>query len=105
MKYFSFLIFYLFSSVAIADDKSDWVPRTFNCEDLKFEFTLGYYSDPSGNEIKNICECIDSKVSNKAKSININVRKGNAKFTKQDIQLLQNEFGNAIQSCAGKFIE
>lgn len=94
------IIFVLFISFNLsAADKENWQPRTFYCENLMFEFTLDYYSDPSDKELQNLCTCLEGEVSKEAQDINFKVKKGKAKFTEKDIVLLQSEFGGGLQSC------
>jgi len=95
----------LISFNLFAGDKSNWSPRTFYCENIMFEFTLGYYSNPTDKELNEICSCMNNKIAIEAKEINFKVKKGKAKFTEKDMILLQKEFGGAIQSCGSKFIE
>ena len=99
------IILLLIPMVSFAGDKSNWTPRIFYCENIMFEFTLGYYSNPTDKELNEICSCMNNKIAIEAKEINFKVKKGKAKFTEKDMILLQKEFGGAIQSCASKFIE
>ena len=42
----------------------NWEPREFQClqHDYIPNFTLGYYSNPTDNEIEKLCACIDKNV-------------------------------------------
>ena len=47
-----------------ARDNPRWEPRTFQCSEhrLPLPFTLGYYSDPSKRELKDLCKCIHGEI-------------------------------------------
>ena len=89
----------MLSHTVYSEDKSEWTPRTFNCPDLMFEFTLNYYSNPSDSELNNLCGCLQNKVSKEAQEINLNAKMGKAKFTEKDVNLLHSEFGGGLQAC------
>ena len=71
---------------------------TFKCEAPPVEFTLGENSNPSEADLNKLCNCLNSKMSDKSKQTNLNIK------TKKDVPLneaksLINEFGKLMMSC------
>lgn len=77
---------------------------TFKCEKPDIEFTLGENSNPSKSQLLKLCNCLDSKISDKAKVINSTFKsdKSNKNVTEEDLRFFINELGNAMTSCGAQ---
>jgi hypothetical protein len=71
---------------------------TFKCERPPIEFTLGENSNPSKPELLKLCNCVNEKISDKSKQINISMR-SKKDVSSDEIKLFYNEFGKAMASC------
>lgn len=41
------------------DHGPEWQPREFKCPHIPNEFTLGYFSNPSKQELNELCSCLE----------------------------------------------
>jgi hypothetical protein len=71
---------------------------TFKCDRPPIEFTLGENSNPSKPELLKLCNCVNEKISDKSKLININIQ-SKKDVSSDEIKLFNNEFGKARASC------
>jgi hypothetical protein len=71
---------------------------TFKCDEPPIEFTLGENSNPSKPELSKLCNCVNQKISDKSKQINIAMR-SKKDVSSVEIKLFYNEFGKAMASC------
>jgi hypothetical protein len=71
---------------------------TFKCDRPPIEFTLGENSNPSKPELLKLCNCVNEKISDKSKLININIQ-SKKDVSSDEIKLFNNEFGKAMASC------
>ena len=65
---------------------------TFKCDRPPIEFTLGEDSNPSKPELLKLCNCVNEKISDKSKQINISMR-SKKDVSSDEIKLFFNEFG------------
>jgi len=71
---------------------------TFKCDRPPIEFTLGENSNPSKPELLKLCNCVNEKISDKSKLININIQ-SKKDVSSDELKLFNNEFGKAMVSC------
>ena len=71
---------------------------TFKCDEPPIEFSLGENSNPSKPELLKLCNCVNEKISDKSKLININIQ-SKKDVSSDELKLFNNEFGKAMVSC------
>jgi hypothetical protein len=71
---------------------------TFKCDRPPIEFTLGENSNPSKPELLKLCNCVNEKISDKSKQINITMR-SKKDVSSDELKLFYTEFGKAMASC------
>lgn len=75
------------------------VVRDFSCKESIPDFTLGENSNPSENEIKNLCGCIWSSFNEKEKSYSNLVISGKA--SSDESNDFSRSFYKSLKSCGG----
>ncbi len=72
--------------------------RSFHCSQLKNEFTLGKYSNPTNKQIEDLCSCIDNKLTEADRTnLNSNINEiGTDNFIKS-VKI----FGDSLKQCGG----
>jgi hypothetical protein len=63
---------------------------TFKCDEPPIEFSLGENSNPSKPELLKLCNCVNEKISDKSKLININIQ-SKKDVSSDEIKLFYNE--------------
>ncbi len=100
MKNISLLIIVLFLTQNV---EAAPLRLTFKCDEPPIEFTLGENSNPSKAELLKLCNCVNKKISDKSKQINISMR-SKKDVSSDEVKLFYNEFGKAMSSCSAMSI-
>ena len=81
---------------------SEPLNRTFICQEPLPEFTLGPMSNPSDQQVANLCNCIWKNLPNAAQEFATKiVRNAESQPSESSINLFAANFGVALNKCGG----
>jgi hypothetical protein len=89
-------------AIDLPQQSATFEPRSFQCEEPLPEFTLNRTSDPTDEQLADLCACIYGSLGEPDKTISLAIVEGRqSDVSPADVQQFIPKFGAAVQSCGG----